>query len=219
MAFYVARMQVDTLMLYMSSRLLVFILRRPVYLGPSKTPYVFTAPPFEAVLKLRAGSEVSDEGGERGSHGLAEGAMSEQQHAGTSAAAGDCDGASNQQDDAKSVHELQSPNQRQHYHRFTPPGSPGGFALHAMSFQCVWFVCLGERHQKPIVQWWSVQASAATAAADRADVHDDDGSAAAAIDVAGRQAASSYRPVERAYSCVIVADSTSLPVLTAIAPM
>ena len=192
-----------------------------MYLGPSKTPYVFTAPPFEAVLKLRAGSEALDERGEGVSHGLAAGVMSEQQRVGTStsSAAAECDGTSDQQnDDAKAVHDLQSPNQDRHYHLFNPPASPGGFALHAMSFQCVWFVCLGERHQKPIVQWWSAQASAATAAADAA-ADDDDGSAAAAVDVAVQQAPSPCRPVVRAYSCVIVPDSAALPVLTAIAPM
>ena len=190
-----------------------------MYLGPSKTPYVFTAPPFEAVLKLRAGSEALDERGEGVSHGLAAGVMSEQQRVGTStsSAAAECDGTSDQQNDATAVRNMQSPNQDQQYHVFNSPASPGGFALHAMSFQCVWFVCLGERHQKPIVQWWSAQASAATAAADAAD--DDDGSAAAAIDVAAQQAPSPLRPVARAYSCVIVADSASLPILTAIAPM
>jgi hypothetical protein len=182
---------------------------------------VFTAPPFEAVLKLRAGSEALDERGEGVSHGLAAGAMGEQQRVGTSAAAAECDGASDQQNDATAVRNMQSPNQDQQYHVFNSPASPGGFALHAMSFQCVWFVCLGERHQKPIVQWWSVQASAATAAADAAAdaADDDDGSAAAAIDVAAQQAPSPLRPVARAYSCVIVADSASLPILTAIAPM
>ncbi len=221
MAFNFASLQVeaiayDSIDVALTIPLLPFLCR-PIYLGPSNSPYVFTAPPFEAVLKLRAGSNDLDEEDEGVSHGSAAGVMNEQPHVDANVAALD------QQDSAETDCVMQShasPNQHKktlshHQHRrFTPPVSSCGFSLYAMSFQCVWFVCLGERHQKPIVQWWEVQAAAAASNAAACD-----GTAAAASDATAQQSSPLCRIGGRAFSCVIAVESASLPVLTAVTPM
>ncbi len=74
--------------------------------------------------------------------------------------------------------------------------------MRAGSFQCIWFVCLGEKHQKPIVQWWHSQAAAAAAA-----------TAAAAA------AAGDYNHDDPSFSCVIATNPAELPSLTAVSPM
>ena len=80
--------------------------------------------------------------------------------------------------------------------------------MRAGSFQCIWFVCLGEKHQKPIVQWWHSQAAAAAAA-----------SAASAAAAAAAAAAGDYNHDDPSFSCVIATNPAELPSLTAVSPM
>lgn len=55
-----------------------------------------------------------------------------------------------------------------------PPSASPAFSVAAGSFQCVWFVSLGEPHHKPVVEWWRAEAARGAL----------DGSAALASDVA-----------------------------------
>jgi hypothetical protein len=154
---------------------------RPVYLGPLTSPYVFTAPPFESVVKMRL--------------------------AGVSACRDDSAG--------DSVDDSQRLDQQ-------GPCSPPGFSVKAGSFQCIWFVCLGEKHQAPVIQWWRGQA------ADAASKSGCEAAAFATTKIQSSPAAAVAAATSDVgaigeclsqFSCSIATETAGLPQLTAVGPM
>ena len=226
---------------------IVHRVRRPVYLGPLVTPYIFTAPPFESVLKLRLAAE--------GSHDAAAGDVSDdaalspqqqQQQQQDQQQQQQQQQQQDQQQDQQQQQQQQDQQQQQQQQQQLSCASPG-FSVKAGSFQCIWFICLGEKHQSPVIQWWrgqaadaaartaaagvdgrvlvSLQNTAPSAAVEGRDVQAAAAAAAAAVAAAAVAAeaavtvtAASVVPVSH-FSCAITADAAALPQLTAVGPM
>ena len=202
---------------------IVHRVRRPVYLGPLATPYIFTAPPFESVLKLRLAAE--------GRHDAAAGDVSDD-----AALSPQQQDQQQQQQQDQQQQQQQDQQQQQQQQQQLSCASPG-FSVKAGSFQCIWFICLGEKHQSPVIQWWRGQAADAAARTAAAGVDgrvlvslqntavegNDVQAAAAAAEAAAAEAAvavtaASVVPVSH-FSCAITADAAALPQLTAVGPM
>uniref|UniRef100_A0A7S1SHB1 Uncharacterized protein n=1 Tax=Tetraselmis chuii TaxID=63592 RepID=A0A7S1SHB1_9CHLO len=99
---------------------------RPAFVGPTQLPYVFTAPDRDDVRLARAGDVAANPELTRVPSADTSGSGS-----GGEAGAEAVEVAA-RADVTRAV----------------------GFEVRAGSFQCVWFFSLGNKHQKPVLDWW-----------------------------------------------------------------
>ena len=106
--------------------------------------------------------------------------------------------------------------------------------MRAGSFQCIWFICLGQRHQTPVIQWWQSQAAAVGSVVPLPSSSPSSSSSASSLsstsasdDLQSRKSSSAScqaKGAERCandscFSCTIATDADNLPLLTAVTPM
>ncbi|EFJ45758.1 hypothetical protein VOLCADRAFT_105839 [Volvox carteri f. nagariensis] len=142
----------------------------PVFVGPKHEPYIFLAPDRADVRTARApGQEPATAAATQGDSVPGDDAAS---RACAGAGVGSADGGltdavewstetglspAGAQPETPSAASVSSAAAAEPVHRLSEQeaaAAAAAFQVAAGSFQCVWFVGLGERHQKHVVEWW-----------------------------------------------------------------